>query len=361
LVQESKTILVAPLHWGLGHATRCIPLIRALLKEGYKVCIASDGAALSLLRKEFPDLPWIELPSYSIRYSKKPAFFKWKLLRSLPAIRKTMAAEKKVINKLVEEGKVDGIISDNRFGVHSQKVPSVFVTHQLKVLSGVTSFFSSKMHQRIISKFDECWVPDVDHEQNLSGKLGHGNTPHLRVRYIGPLSRMKKIELPKCYDLLVLLSGPEPQRTLLEGKIMTELSGKDCTVLLVQGVVENDQRRSVKGNIEIVNYMKTNELERAINRSEVIVSRSGYTTIMDLAALGKKAFFIPTPGQYEQEYLASRFKALGWIPACKQQAFSYGKLDKIKVYKGFPEVCSEIKGKDLFGLFQGKGKLGSYA
>lgn len=360
-MEGSKTILVAPLHWGLGHATRCIPIIRALITEGYTVCIASDGAALNLLRKEFPKLSWLELPSYSITYPKKPSQLKWKLLKSLPGIRKTMASEKKMIDALVSEGKIDGIISDNRFGIHSKKVPSVFITHQLNVLSGSTSFFSSMMHQKIIQKFHECWVPDVDNEENLSGTLGHPKVHNLNIKYMGPVSRMKKAEIPIVYDVLALLSGPEPQRTMLEKKILDELTGKDCRVLLIQGIVEDEQQRSIHDNIEIVNYMESEALEKAINESGLVLSRSGYTTIMDLAAMEKKAFFIPTPGQYEQEYLASRCTEKGWVPSCKQEDFTYEALEKVKVYQGFHGLRCEIDGSSLFSLFEGKRELGPHA
>ena len=172
-LKKQKTILVAPLHWGLGHATRCIPIINELLKHSFNVLLGSDGAALLLLRKEFPQLEYIELPPYNITYPKKGEFFKLKLFLKLPKIKKTMNSEKKMVKKLVEEGRIDGIISDNRLGIRSKNVPSVFITHQLNVLSGNTSYFSSKMHQKIIKKYDACWIPDVSGSINLSGKLGH--------------------------------------------------------------------------------------------------------------------------------------------------------------------------------------------
>ena len=155
VLKTKKTILVAPLFWGLGHATRCIPIIRALLECNYDVLLGSDGAALSLLKKEFPTLPSIELPAYNISYPKNGEFFKIKLFLKLPHIKKTMNEEKKLIENLVKDGTIHGIISDNRMGVRSKKVPSVIITHQVNVLSGNTSYFSSKMHQKIIKKFDK--------------------------------------------------------------------------------------------------------------------------------------------------------------------------------------------------------------
>jgi predicted glycosyltransferase len=323
---NSKTILVAPLHWGLGHATRCIPLINALIEANYKVLLASDGAALLLLRKEFPNVSYLELPSYDISYPKNGEYFKWKMLWKLPHIRKAIASEKKIIKKLVTNGSIDGIISDNRLGVSSENVPSAFITHQLNVLSGNTSYFSSKIHQRFIKKFNECWVPDVKGAANLSGKLGHIENAHFPIKYMGIISRFQKKELPLKYDILALLSGPEPQRSLFEEIIIEQLKGQDKKVLLVRGVIIDTQEKTQFENITIVNFMQSEELGNSINESEVIVARSGYTTILDLAALKKKAFFIPTPGQYEQNYLANRLKSLGLAPSCKQESFRIDKL-----------------------------------
>lgn len=353
-MSKKKTILVTPLNWGLGHATRCIPIIRALLKYGFDVLLASDGEALLLLQKEFPALPFIELPSYNISYTKKAKNFKWKLILKLPAIKMTMDSERKLIKILVEEKRIYGIISDNRLGVYQKNIPSVFITHQLNVITGSTTYLSSKMHQHIIKKFTECWVPDVDGPVNLSGKLGHLDTFKFPLKYIGPLSRMQKKNIPIIYKYLVLLSGPEPQRSMLEAILLAQLKKSTENVLFIKGIVENEQISEINGNITTYNFMKSFELEEAINQSEVIISRSGYTTIMDLAQLGKKAFFIPTPGQYEQKYLAKRFKNLGLVPSCRQENFSLNKLDKVKLYKGLQNIVSSNDFEILFRLFEGK-------
>lgn len=353
---QKKTILVAPLHWGLGHATRCIPIIKALLEYNFNVLLASDGPALLLLQKEFPELESLELPSYNITYPKDGKYFKWKMLLKLPRIQKTISTEKSIVKQLVAEGKIHGIISDNRFGVRNSKIPCVFITHQLNVLSGSTSYFSSKIHQKIIKKFDACWVPDTDDVvMNLSGKLGHLNHEPFPVKYIGVLSRMKKKEVPKTIDILALISGPEPQRTIFEEKLKTTLKKSKKKIIMVRGIVEEEQKWQDFENIKIVNFMLSDELEDTVNKSEVVISRSGYTTIMDLTILEKQAFFIPTPGQYEQEYLAKRLKNLGIVPSCKQEKFNLKKLDKILVYKGLKRVSQQsVDFKKLFSLFEGK-------
>ncbi|MEZ4874315.1 MAG: glycosyltransferase [Flavobacteriaceae bacterium] len=356
-MKTKKTLLVAPLHWGLGHATRCIPIINELLKHGFNVLLGSDGAALLLLQKEFPQLESIELPPYNITYPKKGEFFKLKLFLKLPEIKKTINAEKKVIKQLVEDGKIQGIISDNRMGVRSKKVPSVFMTHQLNVLSGNTSYFSSKMHQKIIAKYDACWVPDVPGNINLSGKLGHSNKLNFPVTYLGPLSRMEKKPSQKKYDVLVLLSGPEPQRTMLEVKMMEAFLNSSKKVLLVRGVVQDEEEIYQKENITLVNFLQSKALEQAINESTLVVSRSGYTTLMDLAAMEKEAYFIPTPGQFEQKYLARELRNKGIVPSCKQEDFTLEKLNEVPFYKGLKEFKYSVDYNTLFALFEGERKL----
>ena len=346
-----KRILVAPLNWGLGHATRCIPLINALLQHNFEPIIASDGVALALLKKEFPEITCLELPGYNIKYAKKGYLFKFKLLKDSPKVIKAIKAEKKAVENIIVTYKIDGVISDNRLGVYNKSLPCVFITHQLQVLSGNTTWLSTKLHTKIIHNFNECWVPDNRDEPNLSGKLGHTENGHLNTKYIGPLSRFKKVDCDIKYDVMVLLSGPEPQRTMLEEKLLIDFESYSGKVLFVKGVVEKEFSLIEKNNLTICNYMTSDVLEKALNESSFIVSRSGYTTIMDLAKLGKKAFFIPTPGQFEQEYLAKRLFDGGFVPYCKQDDFSIDKLETIKDYKGLENFDYEVNFKRLFSLF----------
>ena len=336
----------------MGHATRCIPIINALLKANYKPVLASDGDALLLLQKEFPLLESVELPSYNISYPKNGKYLNFKLLLQLPAIISAVRKERKTIAQLIEKENIAGIISDNRFGVYSKNVSSVYVTHQLKVLSGKTTFITSKIHQQLIKKFDECWVPDYEGFSNYSGDLGHLNKHHLNLKYIGILSRFQPKELEIKYDLLVLLSGPEPQRTLLENKLLNELQHFNGKILLVRGVFSASEINA-PSNFKIVNYLLANELEQAINQSNLVIARSGYSTIMDLSVLGKKAFFIPTPGQFEQEYLAKRLQENLVAPYAKQDEFSAAKLSDITNFSGFTKVDSTVN-LDWFKLFEGK-------
>lgn len=347
-----KQILVAPLNWGLGHATRCIPIIKALINNGFEPIIASDGVALILLQKEFPTLSSIELPSYNVTYAKNGKHFKLKLIKDSPKLLKAIKAEKKAIKAIIDEHNVCGIISDNRLGVYSKKVPSVFITHQLNVLSGSTTWLSTKMHQKFIKKFKECWVPDTDNKINLSGKLGHVDTFDIPIKYIGPLSRFEKQDPKIVNDLMILLSGPEPQRTMLEEKLLLELKDYTGNVVFVKGIMQEKQSVEIKENMTIYNFMTSNLLESTINESELIISRSGYTTVMDLAKLNKKAFFIPTPGQFEQKYLANRLTNLGLVPSCNQEDFTLNELKTLNDYQGLKALGYKTDFKDLFHFFQ---------
>ena len=347
-------ILVAPLNWGLGHSTRCIPIIRALIANDFNPILASDGVALEMLRKEFPELQSLELPSYQIEYAKNGKDFKWKLFKNSPKMIAAILEEKKIVKKWVSQYQLSGIISDNRLGVRSKKIPSVFITHQLNVLTGNTSWITSKLHQSIIKKFDECWVPDFKTKPNLTGKLGHIKNASLNINYIGPLSRLEKKELPIRYNLMVILSGPEPQRTMLEEKLKLEVLRFEGKVIFIKGIMEKEQKTEQIENITYYNFMNSVALEKAFNESEMVLCRSGYTTIMDLAKLGKKAFFIPTPGQYEQEYLARKLKRNGIYPCANQDNFRIENLFEIPFYKGLQTPENNIDWQDLFLLFEGE-------
>lgn len=349
-----KNILVAPLNWGLGHATRCIPIIRALEKNGFTPILASDGIALQLLQKEFPRLQSLILPSYEIEYAKNGADFKWKLIKNSPKMIEAIFAEKKIVKKWVAEFNLQGIISDNRLGVYSKKIPSVFITHQLTVLSGKTTWISSKLHQHFIKKYTECWIPDFEKIPNLTGKLGHLKNTTLNLKYLGPLSRLEKKELPIQFDLMVILSGPEPQRTFVEQKLKNEVRLFAGKVLFIKGILEEEQKIETDENVTYYNFMTSTEIEKAFNESEIVLCRSGYTSVMDLAKLEKQAFFIPTPGQFEQEYLAKRLKKNGFVPYAKQDVFRIENLAEVKVYSGLSMLKSDINWKQLFILFERK-------
>jgi uncharacterized protein (TIGR00661 family) len=349
--QDNKTILIAPLNWGLGHATRCIPIIKALQQRNHIPIIASDGIALELLRKEFPYLKFLELPSYHIEYAKNGKNFKWKLIQNLPKMIKAIVHEKQLVKTWVSQHGIDGIISDNRLGVFSKIIPSVFITHQLQVMTGSTTWLSSKLHQSIIKKYSECWVPDTAADPNLAGELSHIKNHSLKLKYVGPLSRMQKKEAPKKYDLMIILSGPEPQRGILEEKLKTEVQRFKGNVVFIKGVVQAHQVKEQIDTVCYYNFMTTRQLEQTFNESDIVLCRSGYTTIMDLAKLGKKAFFIPTPGQYEQMYLAKKLKKDSLVPYADQDSFTIENLSEVESYAGLQSFNAPIDWENLFNVF----------
>ncbi len=346
----NKKIIVAPLNWGLGHASRCVPIIRFLAANKYIPIIASDGIALAFLRKEFPDIESIKLPSYGISYTKN---LKASLLMQIPKIVKAVRKEQKVIQNYIKKNTdVVGVISDNRFGVRSNTIASVYITHQINVFSGLTTVISSKIHQKLIKKFDECWIPDsVDNQ--LSGALSQSRSQNTHLKYIGALSRFKKEKLPKINDVLVILSGVESQRKSLEEKMLLEFKNYRGKVVLVQGKIEKEQRVKNQYGIKTYNYLLSSDLEKEINQSALIICRSGYSSIMDLAVLDKKAFFIPTSNQPEQEYLATYLKEQNIAPFCKEEDFNLEQLIRVENYKGL-SISNTALEHDLLRLFKRK-------
>lgn len=301
-------MLIAPLDWGLGHATRCIPIINELLKRKCEVLIASSGSALVLLRKEYPTLQTFELPSYRAVYSENlplmiAVFFQ------IPKFLNVIRKEHDAVEEIIAEHNIGLLISDNRYGCWSKKISCVFITHQLNIqmpwllkwLQPIVNFYN----HRFIRKFKHCWIPDLPGKSNLSGKLSESKS--LLVKYIGILSRLEKIETEIRNELAIILSGPEPQRSVLEKIILNQLIHADISAVLVRGVIEDHVIWKKEGKIDTVNFLQTEELQKVISQSRLIIARSGYSTIMDMAKLGKKTIFIPTPGQTEQEYLANRF------------------------------------------------------
>ncbi len=308
-----KNILFAPLNWGLGHATRSIPIIQKLLEEGARVTIAGDGESFEFLKEAFPGLNSQELPSYNIEY---PTGWggAWKTVFKARDIIKTIKAEHEVVEQLAQELQLDYIFSDNRYGVYSEKTPSVFIGHQLKVLPPKGFQWGSGVilawQKSFLKKFSEVWVPDFPEENNLSGRLSHGVNVGIPVRFIGPQSRfytynrIDKVETnPENPKIVAVLSGPEPQRTFLEKILLEQFETLEERTILIRGTVQEGLPVQ-NGQVEIINYLHGKELYKILKQAKLVICRPGYSTLMDLSLLGKKLLLIPTPGQTEQEYLA---------------------------------------------------------
>lgn len=307
-------ILIAPLNWGLGHASRCVPLVQRLLDEGHEVVLGGDGDSLTLLRKHFPKLRYVYLAPLNLRYSAGKRQV-WAMLKAFPKLIMWSLKDHALLKAVLREEPFDQVISDNRFGLYNKSVDCIYMTHQLHIMLPRgwrwAEPLASRIHARTYTRFNKVWVPDYEEmEKSLAGELSHNDQlPMTSHRYINPLSRFRNIQhiqSTPTYDIVAVLSGLEPHRTLLEKEIVACYTGKEETVLLVQGLMARPNTRIKRGNITMVPYLADNELAVALIGAKRIIARSGYSTIMDLDALGvlDKAELIPTPGQPEQEYLA---------------------------------------------------------
>lgn len=336
-------VLIAPLDWGLGHATRCIPIIKILLITGFEVIIAGEKAQKELLQKEFPEVRFVELKGYQLKYAKKNWQTVLKIIFQIPKILISVNRENRFLQRFLKHENIQIIISDNRYGFYSSKIFSVFITHQLFIKTPFGKRVENilqKINYRFINKFTCCWVPDFEKENILAGELSHPLFfPKTPVHYIGLLSRFEKIE-PSIIknDVLIILSGPEPQRTIFENLLIQQLKINTQKIVFVRGLPGEKNTLNIPG-VEVYNHLSSTELNKIICSSEFIISRSGYSTVMDLVKLGSKSILIPTPAQTEQEYLAS-FLLKNKIACCVEQKnfslqdavenaklFSYKKID----------------------------------
>jgi uncharacterized protein (TIGR00661 family) len=333
-----KHILVTVLDWGLGHATRCIPLVRNLLAKNCRVSIAGSGPSLALLKLEFPELSFHEISPYKITYPVHHFFFFHFLFLS-PRILKVISAEKKEIERLVKIHRFNAIISDNRYGCYAKQVKSVLMTHQTNIQLPGWMAWSKKLvnliNHRLVKRFDMCWVPDLPGSR-FSGKLTA--TPNLPLKWVGILSRFTSNEIGvEDKHILGLVSGPEPQRTIFEKILIREMKKTNQPGVLLRGLPQAVANETRDGNIILINHASSPELQRIISKADVVISRSGFSTIMDMIALGKKrVIFVPTPGQTEQEYLAVEMNERKMALSQSQQSFNLPEaMLKLNDYTGF--------------------------
>lgn len=324
--------MVAPLDWGLGHATRCVPLIRFMVQLGWKVSLAGEGPSLTLLSQEFPELTTIPLKGYRIQYPKSGKLLILRLLVQIPKILKTIKLETKWLEESFAREHWDLVISDNRYGLSNKNTKCIFITHQVWVLSGwgkaclpvgkgIDQLLNKRLHQWI-SKFNQCWIPDERENGGIAGILSHPPVPYslfpIPLTYLGPLSRLTKQNCKEGTQILVLLSGPEPQRSLLEKKLLEQIKQIDEQFLFVRGLPSASHKPENTTNVHFENHLASAQLSQAIGLAKLVVCRSGYSSVMDLLKLDKKAILIPTPGQTEQLYLGKELAAKKWFVTQKQ-------------------------------------------
>lgn len=348
-------VLVCPLDWGLGHATRCIPVIRALTRAGHEVIIGAAGGGRRLLAAEFPELEVFDFPGYPIRYSRRAATFLPVLLAQLPGLLLGMLRERSRLDAIVADRRVECVISDGRYGVRSGRIPSIFITHQLFIrapgnlpVASLAERALLALNFRFLRGFREVWIPDVSGEPNLSGELSHKSPPLPRAVFIGPLSRFQPIDRPwregpgeaasaPRVDVLASVSGPEPQRARFEAVLRRILEGMSGTRVLVRGL-PGDGREGAPGKpavapdvLNVFDHLDGETLGALFSSAALVVARSGYTTVMEIASLGlSQVVLVPTPGQSEQEYLADHLDRSGIAMRMEQD-----RLDLVEAQRRF--------------------------
>lgn len=381
LEQNNNIILFSALDWGLGHTTRSIPILSYYQRLGYNLLIACEpntGSA-TILKSHFPQANYLALKGYNISYAKSRKTFAFKIFLQIPRILRSIYKEHKFVKNIVRKYPLKLIISDNRYGFYHKKVKSIFITHQLAI--EIPQPWLKRIVQRInyqhINHFAACWVPDIEKTPNIAGHLSHpSRLPKTPVRYMGPLSRLSPIEYPVDpgvpdrkkykYTFLFLLSGPEPQRSLLEQNIINAGFKLKAPAILVRGLPNSgeanlesilsprQQADSPSNPLEIQAYADPAHLRQLIADAEFVVCRSGYSTVMDLVLLQKKAIYIPTPGQTEQEFLAEKLYAQHWAYYFNQSAPDYNTcLDRAR---HFAYQLPKIPRSDLEGFLNKFGQ-----
>ncbi len=319
-------ILIAPLDWGLGHTTRCIPIIRYLLQEGHEVMVAAEGASARLLSENFPGIPLLPLEGYRIRYSRNRRLFTFRILAQVPKILAAIRREKKWLSQMQSRYHFDLVISDNRYGLHLHAVPCCILTHQLQIKSGQGKWADDilrRLHYRLLNRFTACWIVDEPAPDGLSGELAHPAVLPPRAQYIGILSQFDiaaKATPVAENHILVLLSGPEPMRGQLEKLLLAQIrSLPQYTFEIVAGNPSGAVPCDLPEHITYHTYLGAAALAPLIGRAALVLCRSGYSTVMDLAVLDKKALLIPTPGQTEQEYLGQYLREKKYFSGTTQE------------------------------------------
>lgn len=325
---------MSPLNWGIGHATRIVPIAHQLHLQGAAIFICAHGAALQLLKRECPYAQFVNDMPFEIIYAKTRTGNIFKLLWQLPVMLLQVYREHSLVKKIVKQYHITTIISDNRYGFYHATVPSFFITHQLQIQVPFGKALVNKINQYYIKKFKACWVPDFeDRSISLAGKLSSNNDIE-NIKYIGPLSNAVKAQPLSNSDapVLYLLSGVEPQRSILENLILLSFKQHPHKAILVRGTTLNAINIPSHKLLTVYNFCDSKQLQQLVSKCKLIIARSGYSTIMDIIKWQKNAVLIPTPGQFEQEYLAQYLSQKKWFFAVKQQDFLQFNEEECKTY-----------------------------
>lgn len=301
-----KRVLISPLDWGLGHAARCIPIIRNLLDNSNEVFVYAPTHLQLYFAERFPKLSFITDSSASFEYGIT-GFSTAQLIQAAFKLKKQIGQEQKICNELYNRLSPDFIISDNRYGFFDPKAYSILITHQLRpVIPKPLHIFKSLVYSfldRFHHSFSEIWIPDFPNEPQLAGKLSHPGKKIKNANYIGILSRFERLEYhfqkTEPNTVLIITSGPERHRREMANRLLNNMQSE--AIVIIVGV---DNHINPDGHINFIKSPTDIELNQYILKSEIIISCFGYSTFMDLITLNRSAILVPTKGQTEQEYLA---------------------------------------------------------
>ncbi|MDD2385892.1 MAG: glycosyltransferase [Bacteroidales bacterium] len=339
-MKKSKKILISPLNWGLGHASRIVPVIRGLIELGHDVKIGGSGNSIDYLKAYFDDSMFLLINSPLIRYGKKQAIGPG-FAFSFYGFIKGILRDRRALKKLCKKYNFDVVISDNRPGLYSKKILSIYITHQYNVLTRKPKSLSGRLvrfaHHKMLLRFDYCLIPDTHGALSLAGILSRAeqNNKNLFVGVLSRFAELKFISEPtdaNKTDVLILFSGPEPQRSQFEQIILNKFEFTDNRVAIVRGVVNGiPVANEFSNNIQVYNNPTDIVLFQLIKTASLIICRSGYSSLMDLAACQRKAVLVPTPGQPEQEYLAKLFESKFGFVVCEQNRITELQLENVKL------------------------------
>ena len=324
-----KKILIAPLDWGLGHTIRCIPIIHILIKNNFTIFFAGNLQQQHIIKNTFPHISFIYLKGYNIKYSKFYFLLWLKIGLQIPKIFCSIWYEHRWLKNTQKKYEFEFIFSDNRYGLYNKHCKNFIITHQLTIQMPFNwlEFFVQKIHYYFIQKFNVCLIPDCENKfNNLAGKLSHPHfLPNISTKYLNILTRffLPNISTNIKYEYCFLLSGTEPQRTILENIFINQIKHSTENIVFIRGVTNHSSLQNISNTITIYNFVDTNELLNIILQTKNIIARSGYTTVMELTALQKKVLYIPTPQQTEQMYLASYLEKNKLGICLKQNNFNF--------------------------------------
>lgn len=338
-------VLFAVHDWGLGHATRCLVLIRGLLAAGHTVTIISYGRALRLLRQELAEhCEFIELRDIPKPLSRRAAAFYVKMSLSMPQVFLTFRRERREVERLCATGRFDRVISDSRFGVCHHDVPSYYLFHSLRqIIPGRPRRLERMVElsqQRLLANGQKILIPD-EAVNGLAGDLCHNVDPSWngRTEYIGILSSVERTEQQPDIDYFISVSGAEPQRTIFENMVLSQVQQLSGRVVVALGRPDADPSAEQNDRIAVYSYLNRVQQQQFMNRARLVITRSGYTTLMELAELGKPALLVPTVGQSEQEYLARHHEERGHLHYVLQHKLDLARdVEVAATYTGLPRV-----------------------